>query len=160
MAYGIHIVSSQGVIVFKATTVLGVFAALLAASVLASPGVASAVNSLEFKTPSGNIFCHANDGEYASVRCDIGEFSYTPPQPTEHCGVIFGHTVGLRPGERPQFDCAHDSMAYDQGVPVLGYGASMSVGSFTCDSTEQGVHCVDHDSGHSFLLSRDSYQFN
>ena len=145
---------------FKATTVQGVFAVLSATSVLASPGVASAVNSLEFKTPSGNIFCHANDGEYASVRCDIGEFSYTPPQPTEHCGVIFGHTVGLRPGERPQFDCAHDTMAYDQGVPVLGYGASTSVGSFTCNSSEQGVHCVDHDSGHSFLLSRDSYQFN
>jgi len=80
--------------VFKATTVVGVFAPLLAASVLASPGVASAVNSLEFKTPSGNHLLSCNDGEYASVRCDIGDSAITPPQPTEHCGVIFDTRSG------------------------------------------------------------------
>lgn len=136
---------------------VGILTGLLAAATVATSAPASAAAPNEFKSPTGNIFCLYTSGGQQLLRCDIGEFSYGPPDPAEHCGVVFGHTIEMAAGNAPAFACDHDTMLDDQNVAVLGYGQSIQLGPFTCDSSERGVHCVDHTGGHVFTLSRDLY---
>lgn len=131
----------------------------------AAPAGADPGQPNEFRTPSQNITCLLSVGDnpaYNHVRCEIAQIDYTPPPPSPDCGSFaksMGHMVFLFQGKPAGFVCPHDSILPDVNVPVLGYGQSMSAGSFNCESTEGGVKCSDATSGHGFRLSRAGYEF-
>ncbi|OBA70779.1 hypothetical protein A5641_11950 [Mycobacterium sp. 1554424.7] len=125
-------------------------------------GAAHATGPVGFTSPTRNVVCGILTGNPAgvsnAVRCDIAEFTYpSPPRPPD-CSHDIGHTVGLTEGQPPGFGCAHDTIAYS-GFPVLNYGDSLQSGPFRCEMSERGVTCSDTGSGHSFRLSRESYEF-
>jgi Family of unknown function (DUF6636) len=142
---------------------LGAAVAAMTAVGTYAGATAHATGPVGFISPTGNIVCEISAGNpdwvTNSVRCDIEDFDYpSPPRPPD-CGHDIGHTVGLAEGQRPQFGCAHDTMAYSD-FPVLKDGDSTQSGPFRCDIARRGVTCSDSGSGHSFRLSREGYEFS
>lgn len=105
-----------------------------------------------FKTPSGNIVCFIRS-EVAG--CEIREKTFTPPPQPEDCEYDWGGVIELERG-RTFFVCYSDTRLF-QAADVLEYGSAISRGDVTCDSSEQGVRCVDAGTGRGFTLSRSAY---
>ncbi|PRZ35225.1 hypothetical protein CLV47_12245 [Antricoccus suffuscus] len=116
-----------------------------------------------FQSPSGNLACMIIDDGSApsSVRCDVLSHTFTPPQePPGGCGATgFGSSIALAPGVPARFICAGDTVA-DPSLPVLAYGTTSVVGTFSCDSKEDGIVCADLGSGHWFRIAKASYSLN
>ncbi len=121
----------------------------------AGVGESSQVLDLEgqrfsFRLPSGNIGCAMSpDG----VLCAIVTFDYTPPA-VPGCEADTGVAFAL--------DDAGAAALCTSGIPdfgevaVLPYGESLTVGDYTCESSEQGIRCGDA-AGHGFSLRRSAY---
>lgn len=128
-----------------------------------APGAHPTVQLDHFQSPSGNIACMIIDDATApsSVRCDVLEHTFVPPQePASGCGATgFGNSIELAPGAPARFICAGDTVA-DPSLPILAYGTTSAVGSFSCDSNEDGMVCVDLGSGHWFRIAKASYSLN
>ena len=108
-----------------------------------------------FKTPSGNIGCVLSP---QGVRCDIGQFSYTPTPKPANCQLDWGAAMEIPPQGPGNFIC-HGDTVMDSSASVVAYGARARQGSIVCDSEEAGVTCTNEGSGHGFFLSRNSYRF-
>jgi hypothetical protein len=125
-----------------------------------SGGVAAGpVLSLQsFRSPTGNIACLMSG---RSVRCDISERSWSPPQRPADCPseVDFGQGLELPASGAARFVCAGDTVLGDTSAQVLDYGSSSRIGSITCTSAESGMQCAN-ESGGSFSLSREEYVLN
>jgi hypothetical protein len=91
------------------------------------------------------------------VRCDINEMDFTAPKPASCNGVPKAIVMAMN--KAPGFQCISDTVA-DPSNPVLAYGDSTHAQAFTCISQEDGMHCTDDNSGHSFRLARGSYDLN
>ena len=128
-----------------------------------APGTQPVVQLDHFQSPSGNIACMIlDDGSTSpSVRCDVLEHTFTPPEePAGGCGSTgFGNSITLAAGAPARFMCAGDTVA-DPSLPVLAYGTTSAVGSFSCDSNEDGMVCADLSSGHWFRIAKASYSLN
>ena len=119
----------------------------------------------DFQTPSGNIACWVRAAE---AGCDIGDYTYIPPNPfpTEQvprpCSSDDVIRFDLNQGHTPVGYChpggAPLSNLHAPGLQTLGYGQTRSVGVMTCDSEPSGVTCTDTSTGHFFRVSRESYQ--
>ncbi len=122
-----------------------------ATSATASPTSGSAGRSerpVTFALPSGNITCEMSP---SGVVCTIGSFTYAAPQVTG-CDAGAGHVVRLD-ADGFAFQCEDDGVP-DLGTPVeLAYGATQSVGGYTCSSGTDGVTCTDA-AGVGFRLAR------
>lgn len=111
---------------------------------------------LYFRTPSGNIQCWL--GRFAgspSVACVPAEKGYQDP-------VDFGCELDVVPAFILAQDGAHYGSCQGDvvGIPgqrVLAYGTAAESGSIKCGSQETGVTCVDADTGHGFMVSRERY---
>ena len=105
-----------------------------------------------FRLPSGNIACEMTT---AGVTCTIASATFTPP-PAEGCTGTAGHTVVLDSGgvSVPCVDGPAPTVAGDD-VPMLFYGATSTVGRYTCTSATNGVTCTDAN-GVGFRLARAS----
>ncbi|GEA88444.1 DUF6636 domain-containing protein [Cellulomonas cellasea] len=104
-----------------------------------------------FASPTGNISCAmADDG----VTCSIASITFAPPGAEACAAGTLGHTVvaGADGVELPCLDGPVPAVAADD-VPRLEYGATSTVGGWTCTSATNGVTCVD-ESGTGFRLAR------
>lgn len=97
-----------------------------------------AVDPVAFVLPSGNIACEMG---VEGVICTIGRFTYAPPR-VAGCDAATGHVVGLD-AEGFGFRCEDDGVPQLQADDELSYGASESVGDYTCASGTDGVTCTD-----------------
>lgn len=145
---------------------------------------ATAKGITAFGSPTGNITCVLVKGETAafqSVRCDVFNHSWAlPPKPAD-CQFDWSHGAYLEGGQAA-LTCAGDALigADSPGqdgtwwadgvgaqrvsfsgrpdVVALAYGASMKLGTITCTSQTDGVHCTDAKTGGGFDLSRTAYR--
>ena len=123
------------------------------AAPIALPATAHA-DGYQFQSPSGNIAC---DIRTEAVACDISEHTYQlPPPPPCAQHVSWGNRFLLEQGKAAVIECHGDTLRVP-GEPTLNFGQTKSVGTFTCDSEPSGMKCTDSSSGHSFRVSRDSY---
>jgi hypothetical protein len=106
-----------------------------------------------FSSPSGNIGCFI---DLPSVRCDIGERDWEPPQAPRRCELDYGQGIELPAGAEARFVCAGDTAL--GGGPALAYGDSIAAGLLRCESSEAGMSCRDIESGRGFSLSRQGYE--
>jgi hypothetical protein len=112
------------------------------------------VDELIFLTPSRNIGC---DLQPATVRCDIGRKSWTPPPRPADCPLDWGNGVYLDRTKVATLNCAGDSLLGATSV-VLAYGEAVRAGDILCDSEVAALHCENEKTGHGFTLSVQDYR--
>jgi hypothetical protein len=111
-----------------------------------------------FSSPSGNIVCGISA---ESVTCDIGDHTYTPPPRPDICQGGWADRINLSAdGPAPGFGRCHTDTAIRPGLPILNYGDSVQRGSIVCSSAFDGITCATSATGHSFRISRESYELN
>ncbi len=103
-----------------------------------------------FSSPSRNIGCAMDRG---FARCDVAKHSWRAPAKPKRCMLDWGNGLLLGRRGRAQYVCAGDTTLQQHG-PILGYGRSRTVGSFTCTSRKAGMTCSHSGSGHGFTVSR------
>lgn len=106
-----------------------------------------------FSSPSGNIGCFI---ERASVRCDIAEREWEPPEQPPDCDLDYGQGIELVAGGEAGFVCAGDT-ALGAGAG-LAYGESISAGLLRCESSRAGMSCRDIETGRGFSIARERYE--
>ena len=132
---------------------------MAAATVPLSP-TAAASTWEQWVSPSGEIFCgiavfDAGDG---IAECELDYRAWRPPPRPENCvGGYYGDRIVLLSGKPAAFECYGDTL-HDTGLPILGYGESVSVGSFTCVNEAAGTTCTDNTTGHYFMIGPDTYE--
>ncbi len=102
-----------------------------------------------FGSPSHNIGCAMDS---TSVRCDIAEHDWVAPPKPKRCDLDWGNGLAVGRAGKASFVCAGDTTLH-QGH-VLAYGRSKHLGTVGCTSLRNGMRCVNHKTGHGFLLSR------
>lgn len=135
-----------------------------------------------FVSPTGNITClmeSAAENADASVRCDVGRFTFSPPPRPVDCEWDWGQSLEL--GSSASFGCIsdsiggsasvekqnstawflppYDSLVSDSGADsvALGYGRALMLGPLRCSSKSSGVSCRNEDSGAAFTVNRSAY---
>ena len=106
------------------------------------------VDAVAFELPSGNIACEMS---VEGVVCTIGSFTYAAPQ-VAGCEAPTGHVLQLD-AEGVGFRCEQDGVPQIEAGTELTYGASETVGDYTCASGTDGVTCTDA-AGVGFRLAR------
>jgi hypothetical protein len=116
-------------------------------------GAANAQNApIGFQTPSKNIACQYYDyNGPATLRCDIGETTTTPPRPAD-CQEEWGRSFEMEAKGGAGRVCAGDTVN-DPSLPTLAYGEVWQRGGFTCRSEQSGLTCFNA-MQHGFSLSR------
>jgi len=114
------------------------------------------VTLTSFKSPTGNIGCYLGSG---SVRCDIHDYTYTPPPKPADCDLDWGDAIELPASGRAAFSC-HGDTVFDPSAPVLPYGSRARQGSVACTSTEGGVSCFHEGTDNGFIISRQTYSIH
>jgi hypothetical protein len=154
------------------------------ASQSATPGPvidASGHDFTAWASPTGNIVCAATiDAGAVSIRCDVLVQTWKLPPKPATCDFDWGHGTYLDRG-KSGLGCVSDALVgtdavgspatWWNGQPgaaqitpagrpasvALAYGASMRIGSITCVSQTDGMHCTDATSGAGFDINRDTY---
>ncbi|OBF23175.1 hypothetical protein A5725_09405 [Mycobacterium kubicae] len=159
-----HMPSTTPAKVALIATATAVSALLLPATSHAEPS-----KRYQFLTPSGNIACEMDehhDGT-AEAWCKIQDHTWAAPT-DRNCPV--GNVIGAigKPADDLQLregNAACSGFVMNQiffsgpYMPqTLAYGQTHAVGPITCASEPSGVSCTDSSTGHSFQVSRDSYQ--
>jgi hypothetical protein len=123
----------------------------------AAPGADMVVTeATPFSSPTGNIGCVI---EPLSVRCDIAERSWEPPQPPADCELDYGQGVTLQAGGTAELVCAGDTTLGAAGPDAsLPYGESIAAGLLRCESSRSGIGCRDVETGRGFTISREGYE--
>ena len=106
-----------------------------------------------FTSPSGNIGCVIDP---VSVRCDIRDRDWDPPEAPSSCELDFGQGIMLEAGASPDFVCAGDTTL--ESGPELPYGQVLGAGLLRCESETSGITCRDIESGRGFTLSKQRYK--
>ncbi|HOB04226.1 MAG TPA: hypothetical protein PKM36_03010 [Propionibacteriaceae bacterium] len=135
--------------------------------------------SAAFVTPSGGIVCAVDP---SSATCEVKQPTYTPPAKPASCQLEWAGRIAVTSTERG-FVCVGDSMfdlpttgsapwttwfdpAFGITVPlpsggqgaVLGYGSTITSGSYTCQVETTGVTCTDK-AGRGFVVTKESYRY-
>ncbi|MEV0294928.1 hypothetical protein [Nocardia sp. NPDC050710] len=111
-----------------------------------------------FQSATNDLACRIiPEGPEAGVRCDLEDYTYTPPNPAGCPAIRFGHVITLTP-DGAGFACVTDTLA-DPRLPVLAPGDSKTVGPYTCVNATDGMTCRDtRPGGHRFRITRDSFE--
>ena len=114
---------------------------------------AMAGDSLFFHSPSENIQCVIDTGDWAVARCDMGELKRSFTNAPAECEFDYGSSFEVGPDDRKGIvACVSDTVANPDGM-VLDYGKSVSLGGFTCTSEESGMTCTNA-GGHGFSIAK------
>ncbi|WP_162184219.1 hypothetical protein [Nocardia brasiliensis] len=118
-----------------------------------------------FQTPSGSFLCAILD-QPISDNAQAGCQGPTNPAPAQYrdCWAKDKYAGALAVGAKAEPLCLNQGVFVGEpldggtrgGGRVLPYGAMLTVGSFTCDSTEAGVTCTNDTAGTGFQISRES----
>ncbi|PWD50143.1 hypothetical protein C8046_05140 [Serinibacter arcticus] len=89
------------------------------------------------------------------MTCSIANAEFAPP-PGDACewrGQVA--VLGIDGVTMPCPDAA--AQAAGDGVPVLEYGTSTTIGAWACTSSERGVECFSRADGTGFTLARAAF---
>ena len=128
------------------------FAAVLF-TLLATPTLAD--EFIYFHSPSGNIHCMLMSGDYAGVRCDMLALTQSFPKRPVDCDLDWGDAFEVGPNDRQGQVVCHGDTVINPDSMELGYGASATLGEFTCTSQKTGMTCTNA-RGHGFAISKAS----
>ena len=119
----------------------------------ATPSPSSTPGPPRFQLPSGNIACTMTAD---AVTCTIANKTFTTPPAASCTGGTVGHTVVLD-AHGVSVPCVTGAAPGLAGgdVPVLPYGATSTVGQYTCTSATNGVTCTGP-RGVGFRLAREA----
>lgn len=123
----------------------------LALALLATPALAD--EFIYFHTPSDNIHCLLMSGEFEGVRCDILELTQSFPRRPVDCDLEWGDAFEVGPADRQGHVVCHGDTVINPDSMELGYGASATLGDFTCFSEKTGMTCQNA-RGHGFSISK------
>jgi hypothetical protein len=113
----------------------------------AAPAVAD-----DFQSPSGNIFCTIETGEYSGVRCDMVDLTPSFTKRPADCDLDWGSSFYVEATGKGGLGCHGDTVILPR-ARVLDYGDSVDAGPYTCTSVKTGMTCMNAE-GHGFTLSR------
>lgn len=130
-----------------------------------------------FVMPSGNVWCRMfADDSNAWVTCSITEKSYVGESDDPQCddgnaitmvdsGPSWTCTDGGPLPDAEQGDIAaswlpEDGTVFDGQYAALDYDATIELGPLSCTSRTDGLTCSNADSGSSFTLAREAFEFN
>ena len=99
----------------------------------------AAADVVQFKMPSDNIGCHYESSPQDELSC----LRYEPSV----MGVFMNETEAF--ASVPEM---WGPALVAEGVLVLNYGESLTLGGITCTSEQTGLTCEGH--GHGFTISR------
>ncbi len=116
-----------------------------------APAPAEPAPAIQFSSPSGNIGCFLT---VEVARCDIEEREWEPTPAPPSCTATWGQGLVVAAGEG-QLTCARSTVL--GATQELGYGRSISAGTFTCSSSEAGMRCENTATGKGFSISRKTY---
>ncbi len=111
-----------------------------------------------FHTPSDNIHCVLMSGNFAGVRCDMIALTQSFPKRPADCELDWGDAFGIGPTDRKGYVVCHGDTVISPDSMELGYGASATLGGFTCTSEKTGMTCTNA-RGHGFAISKASQKF-
>lgn len=138
---------------------LALTATATATVAIAVPATANAGVWPSFQTPSGNIMCWIAENTAA---CSIIDYTYADRQRPADCSPAeWPSTFWLSEGKPASVDCSDEPPGTYTGMRAhvaLDYGQTKSVGVMSCASEPSSVTCTDASTGHSFRVSRDSYE--
>ncbi len=120
----------------------------------ATTPAAPVVPVTSFVSPSGNIACAISE-QFA--RCDVAEKVWDPGAPPADCALVYGAGV-LVDAAGPRVTCAAESLV-GSGGGTLEYGRDVTVGDFSCASSEAGMRCAQASTGLGFSVSRRAFTF-
>ena len=126
------------------------FAAVLF-TLLATPALAD--EFIYFHSPSGNIHCMLMSGDDAGVRCDMLELTPSFARRPTDCDLDWGDAFEVGTNDRQGAVLCHGDTVINPDSMELGYGASASLGEFTCTSQKTGMTCTNA-RGHGFAISK------
>ena len=126
--------------------VLALFAAQLTTPALAD-------DFLYFHTPSDNIHCMIATGDFAAVRCDMLDLTQSFPKRPLDCDLDWGDAFEVGPNDRQGHVVCHGDTVINPDSMELGYGASATLGEFTCLSEKTGMTCQNA-RGHGFSIAK------
>lgn len=115
---------------------------------------AAPVPVTSFISPSGNIACAISE-QFA--RCDLAEKSWDPGTPPADCSLVYGAGVVVD-AAGPRVTCAAETLV-GSGGGTLEYGREVTVGDFSCSSSEAGMRCAQASTGLGFSVSRRAFTF-
>jgi len=117
---------------------------------LAAPA-AGAAEDLAFRTPSGNITCLHQSGDFSIIRCDLAEFTPSFAETPDWCDWDYGHAFSLTDLDRGLVLCVTDTVIGLE-AEVLEHGESFEVEGITCTADAAGMICTNPE-GHGFSLT-------
>ncbi|MEO8242831.1 MAG: DUF6636 domain-containing protein [bacterium] len=127
----------------------------VAATLLASPALAD--DFIYFHTPSDNIHCMMVTGDYAAVRCDMIALTKSFPKRPADCDLDWGDAFEVGQSDRRGHVVCHGDTVINPDSMQLGYGASTTLGDFTCTSEKTGMTCTNA-RGHGFSIAKAAQQ--
>lgn len=118
----------------------------------AEPTTQAPTETAAFASETRNIACEMTD---VGVTCSIAELA-TQPAPVSGCEGTVGYRVVLDDAgvNQPCVPAAEQPQPAADGVEVLPYGQSKTVGGYTCDSENTGVTCRDEATGKGFTVAK------
>ena len=123
----------------------------IALALLATPALAD--EFIYFHTPSDNIHCLLMSGEFEGVRCDMLELTQSFPRRPVDCDLEWGDAFEVGPADRQGHVVCHGDTVINPDSMELGYGASATLGDFTCLSEKTGMTCQNA-RGHGFSIAK------
>ena len=139
---------------------IGWFAGLFISAWCTASGAWAADDVLQFHSPSKNIYCIGVNSttEGGSVDCELITRTNTKdlrPRPAD-CDLEWGNRFALYSSGKATMVCAGDTLR-DSNAFKLGYGAGIDRFGIHCESTEQGIECINDDQ-HGFKISKGKQQ--
>ena len=124
---------------------------IAALTLLATPALAD--EFIYFHTPSDNIHCVLMSGQFEGVRCDMLDLTKSFPTRPADCDLDWGDAFEVGPNDRKGHVVCHGDTVINPDSMELGYGASATLGDFTCTSEKTGMTCTNA-RGHGFAIAK------
>ena len=90
------------------------------------------------------------------MRCDIAQFSYTPPPRPESCEFDWGGAFAIEPDASVRFLCVSDTtLSPDHPKPAAG--TSVAIGHSVCAVEAESIDCTVDQTDGGLMLSPNLY---
>ena len=113
---------------------------------------ALAADTLYFRSPTGNISCVIDTGEFAGARCDLRQLTQSYRKRPADCELEWGSSFGVDSRGKGYVACVGDTV-FTSDAFILDYGKSVTLGNITCTSETTGMTCTNRQ-GHGFSAAR------
>lgn len=91
-------------------------------------------------------------GDYPVVRCDMRDLTPSDLPPPPDCDLDWGRSFEVGPSDRKGYLACVSDTVIDPSAITLGYGETLSFGSFSCTSEQTCMTCTNP-AGHGFNIA-------